>query len=261
MIFSLVATLAVGEPTVASSGHHALPDLGSIAALRNDARIAMVTSDLAVNTDPSRRLVVPDKCESQGQAELERLTEASVEESFVFIPSHCMWIEVGYGETGTGVRLDAPFISRLLLSFDTLIVYHTHVVSTAAVAGYFPAYRDLLGVLLINGPVLRNSSYQIFHRAVTRVGIFEYRFEMSPSIDQLLVTLVGSGLGDFVAQNLAYLYSGGDREVGYNLMVTDCGRRAAEDASRLGDCFPMRVGNFELRFQLPSGHDTTGPDD
>src|SRR3546814_19907745 len=75
-------------------------------ALQDDYRTTVISDHLVVNVDASLRQVVPQKCQIDGEIELTTLSSVStLEESFVFIPSLCLWLESGFNETATSVSL------------------------------------------------------------------------------------------------------------------------------------------------------------
>ena len=96
-----------------------------VTALREDVRNTKIVDKLRINTGEKFRLVVPNKCEKEGEFELRQLTSSSrVEESYILIPSLCLWIEVGYNEKHNNVRLDQKFIDAVLKQYFSLIFYH-----------------------------------------------------------------------------------------------------------------------------------------
>jgi hypothetical protein len=111
-----------------------------VAALALDHRQARLADRLLVNPDPSVRYLFPDKCSGQGEAELAALVDAtSLEESFIFLPALCLWIETGFDETATSVAFDAELLDRLLPQHGYLVIYHLHPGRPPGVADYFPA--------------------------------------------------------------------------------------------------------------------------
>ena len=156
-------------------------------ALSDDVRQAKFSPRLAVNQGSQERLIVPNKCRGAGEAELQHLTRvAPVEESFAYIPSLCLWLEVGYDETPTRVRLDLPFINRLLRDVPSIDLYHIHVGGKGAFAGYFPAYDDMIAVVLLNPSFNEVETARIRHSAVNEVGTIDYTFVATPDILSLI---------------------------------------------------------------------------
>ena len=72
-----------------------------------------LADQLLVNADNSFHVLTPDHCQKRGEAEL-RVLAASValEEAFLFLPSRCLWIEIGFNETERRVRLDHQFVKK-----------------------------------------------------------------------------------------------------------------------------------------------------
>lgn len=246
------ASILLAAPSIhADSGNLVAHNFDRLAARQADGRKWKVVDTLQVNVSKAYRLVVPGKCEDAGKAELRQLAAYAVlEESYAFIPSSCLWIEVGYDETRRTVRADTKFIDNLLLDFPSLAIYHTHVGVPRTVAGYFPGYSDLVALLLVNARFLRVPNIQIDHRAVTVLGVIEYRFVASRESERLLDVIKRTGLGSHVAQNLAYEYSRARHKRKYYAAVRECDRLTNGDPARLPDCFPMNADAFEFRYKL-----------
>lgn len=208
-----------------------------------------VVDTLAVNTDTTYHLAIPNKCQAVGEAELSRLAAVStVEESYVFVPSLCLWIETGLNERQHSVKPDAAIIERLLARFPTLAIYHVHVGSPQTLEAYFPAYMDLLGTVLINTPYHGVDDVDIRHRAVTSKGTIEYAFVPSPAVALLEKKLTSTGLSGYAAQNIAYELSASRHRDAYYAVVAACRTEAANSPENIERCFPMQTGNFLLTF-------------
>lgn len=249
VIFLTTLSAVAGLPR-AESDNLTFQIFGETQAFQADPRQWAVVADLMVNTDSSQRLVIPNKCEGPGEDELKQLAvEAAVEESFLFIPSLCLWLETGYGETNTRVRLDRDFVLSVIRDYPSVTLYHIHVGKPVETAGYFPAYTDLIGLILMNAQFLKHSQVQIRHLAVTSLGLIDYAFVMTQRTERLMAKLVQTGLGDSLAQNLAYEFSRRTYRQDYYDAVKDCGRRTGYDPGHLADCFPIKTDNFVLNFR------------
>lgn len=247
---SVVATLLATPATGAEPVDALTIDFAQVRALADDGLAWVVSDDLQMNVSAATRLVVPNKCERQGERELSVLaSEGAVEEAYAFVPALCLWIEIGFSETKTGVRVDTKLVDALLDEFSTLALYHIHAGAPENVAAYFPAYSDLLGLVLINANFLRRPEVKIYHRAVTSIGIFEYAFIMSDETAQTVDRIFQTGLGEFVSQNLAYTYAGSTYERKYYAAVRKCYELLHGVAKSLEKCFPMRTSDFLLQYR------------
>ena len=250
IIFSLTTILMAVQPVRAKTDNHVINDFDQFVALRDDYRTIKFNDTLKVNRHSGFRLVVPNKCKTQGESELQKLAaNEKFEESYVYIPSLCLWIEAGYDEARNRVRLDSKLIARLLEDFDQLIVYHIHVGTPSKVSGYFPAYRDLVSLILINAKSFRNPEIQISHRVVTESGIIDYLFRISQATNRLINKFNRTGLGKFVAQNLAYLYAKDKYKKRYYSMVHQCEHLIGGYSENLSKCFPMKSDDFQLGYR------------
>jgi hypothetical protein len=208
-----------------------------------------VADKLTVNPDPSYRIVVPDKCQEQGEVELIRLVEfVKLEEAFAFIPSLCLWVETGFNETGKTVRLDTNLVAAILQSHPEIILYHIHPGRPRDVTGYFPAYSDLIGSVLIDAGFLSDPNVSISHRAITVRGLIDYAFVATEETERLLKKMKQTGLGAFVSQNLAYEYTRGAHEQRYYKAVRNCVRLSNGAPENLSACFPMKADDFILQY-------------
>lgn len=242
--------LLAASPVCADSNNLASHGLEQVLLLRNDSRVLRIQGELAQNPDTSYRLIVPDKCEAEGEADLRKMAARdSLEESYVFVPSLCLWIEVGQEETRTRVRFDPEFIGALLNEFPMVIFYHTQPAAPADLAGYFPAFTDLTSAILLNLDYSPDNWERVIHRVVTPAGTIEYAFVPRPDTARLIEHIERTGLGDFVSQNVAYVYASEATRRRYYSAILDCRRRIDGDAARLGDCFPMTVGDFVLEYR------------
>lgn len=253
----LILTALLLHPHPSKSGSERFAVADNIAALADDHRTVVWSANLRQNPDNTVRLLVPDKCEREGEEELRRMAlDGDIEEAYVFLPSRCLWIELGYDETATTVRPDAGFALSLISSKEPVVFYHTHVgaqtVETVAPGG-FPAYRDLIGSILIGGDVPLTDRRPIVHRAVTAAGVFEYSLALSPEVVQLIATLRDTGLTGYIAQNLAYLFAGPVYEKAYYDAVASCIGHGEQTGDMRPECFPMLSHPFVLNYSASGG--------
>jgi hypothetical protein len=205
-----------------------------------------IAENLAVDTDPARRMVVQRKCEGAGERELRSLARsAELEEAFAFLPDHCLWVEIGLDQTSSSVRLERGVIDELVERFRRVTIYHIHPASFDS-AGHFPAYSDLIGSILINGRYLRDLDVEIGHGAVTPYGTFHYRFEASDRGLQLIDVIFSTGLGAFAGENLVIGYADPEHEALYYGAIQRC---AAGGSAPAAACFPIRASDFVLDFE------------
>ncbi|MEX0758242.1 MAG: hypothetical protein WD100_01560 [Tistlia sp.] len=221
-----------------------------VAVLPSDHRQVRLADRLLVNPDPSVRYLFPDKCSAQGEAELAALSGAAlIEESFIFLPALCLWIEAGSDETATSVAFDAALLDRLLPQHGYLVVYHLHPGQSSEVADYFPAYRDFLTLALINARFLAEPAVQIWHRAVTALAVFDYSFADAGRIASLAEAYEALGLGPFVPQNLWYELGRSKYEAQYLKAVADCAELAEHLPANLFRCGSVTTELFLLEIR------------
>jgi hypothetical protein len=233
------------------------PDL--MAALQGDSRELRVSNEFAVNLNNSYRLVIPDRCGESGEMELVRLAETEkFEESYVYVPSNCLWLEAGHSETAKSVRLDTQLVEDLLSVFPSLVIYHIHAGTPAEVMDYLPAYTDMVGLVIMNGDYIRDPKIAISHRVITSQGMIEYALVVSEEIEMLLQKLVQAGLGDFIGQNLAYEFSRSVHKLDYYAAVQECDRTTGGSPERLSDCFPMVTSDFVLQHKTIASYVVSG---
>jgi len=250
IVLTLTAILMVAQPVRANSGKHSIDNLGRFLAFSDDYRTKKKATKLQVNRHSEFRIVVPNKCKNRGEAELRQLAATEVfEESYVYIPSLCLWIEVGYDEARRRVRLDSKFIVSLLKDFDRLFIYHIHMGAPLQISGYFPAYKDLVSLILINAKFFRNPEIQISHRVVIDNGIIDYVFRASPATDLLIDKFNRTGLGDFTAQNLAFFFAQNEYKEHYYTKIHECEHLIGGYRENLSECFPMATDDFRLTYR------------
>lgn len=255
---AFTSALLIAPMVQAGSSDPISYDLDNVSALHTGPRDFRVSTELQVNRDSSFRLVVPDKCEKSGEIELKRLAQNSlVEESYAFIPALCLWIETGHDETSKTVRLDTRFIDDLVKDYPSIIIYHIHVGSPVEITEYFPAYSDLVGLVLVNARFLKDPRVNIEHRAMTSRGMIGYSLVITPETERLLEKLIRTGLKDFVAQNLAYEFARSTHRQNYYSAVRNCTRQSGGTPESLVYCFPMRADDFVLDFRTVADYVVT----
>lgn len=234
----------------ADSGDLFYHDFDRVPALQNDTRVRKVSMDLEVNPDSSHRLVVPNKCITAGEVELKRLARTSdVEESYVYVPSLCLWIETGYSETRRTVRLDIEFVDKLLRDHPVIIIYHIHVGTSSDIAESFPAFSDMLSLVFVNSKFFADPGVKIEHRAMTPLGVIDYSFVLTRKTERLVEKLYHTGLGGFVAQNIAYEFNRDVHRRKYYSAVDDCFNSYKSHSNNFIDCFPIRADDFILQYR------------
>lgn len=221
-----------------------------VTALGEDIRETKIVDKLSVNETTEFRLVFPDKCEKEGEFELQQLVSSNgVEESYVLIPELCLWIEVGRDEKRNGVRLDSKFINAILVQFDFLIFYHIHAGDFSDLENYFPAYKDLVTLALINASFIWKPNIQIKHRLVSKLGVMEYEFSNKRKVEEYLNHYRKSGLRGFEAQNLAYEYMREKYRNDYYLQVQNCKSYKGTLRQKIVSCCPIQTKAFTLIFR------------
>lgn len=246
----LLALVAVGLLGGAGAADAVEALREAVAALAADDRQPRLADHLLVNPDPSVRYLFPDKCSAEGEAELAALADsAAIEESFVFLPALCLWIETGFGETAASVGFDAPFLERLLPQHGYLVIYHLHPGRPPGVAQYFPAYGDLLTLALINARFLAEPRVQVWHRAVTTFAVFDYAFADVGRIAALAEAYEALGMGGFVAQNIWYELGRRRYEEQYLEAVADCAQQADHLPANLPRCHTLATDYFRLEIR------------
>lgn len=214
-----------------------------------DVRQWQISNEFMVNQNATIRYVIPDVCEEEGMERLRLLAlNAEVEESYVYIPKYCLWIEAGYNESSKKVRLDHEFIDRLLAHIPVISIYHIHVGLPEKVRNYFPAYSDLVSLILINARFMDMSQISISHHATTSLGTISYEFTSKAYAQSLIDTMRRAGLNKYVAQNLAYVYARDTYQQNYYRAVQECERLAKYKPENISDCFPIETRDFVLTY-------------
>lgn len=244
---ALVAAGLLGGTAAAGAGRE-LRD--RVSALALDHRQPRLADRLLVNPDRSVRYLFPDKCSGQGEAELAALADATtLEESFIFLPALCLWIETGSDETATSVTFDAELLDRLLPQYGYLVIYHLHPGRPTGVADYFPAYRDLLTLALINARFLADPRVKVWHRAVTALAVFDYSFADVGRVAALAEAYEALGMAAFVPENLWYELGRGKYEQQYLQAVADCSELAEHTPANLHRCSAVTTEFFRLEIR------------
>lgn len=247
LLSALVAAGLLGGAGAAGAGQELRE---AVAALASDHRQGRLAEHLLVNPDPAVRYLFPDKCSAQGEAELSALAEAApIEESFIFLPALCLWIESGFNESATSVAFDMGFLDRLLPQHGYLVIYHLHPGRPQAVESYFPAYRDLLTLALINARFIGDPRIRIWHRAVTTLAVFDYGFADIGRVAALAEAYETLGMGAFVPQNIWYELGRRKYEEQYLEAVASCAQHADHLPANLPRCHTVATEFFTLEIR------------
>ncbi len=221
-----------------------------VSALREDVRETEIVDKLRVNTENQFRLIFPNKCEKEGEFELQQLAlNASVEESYVLIPALCLWIEVGFNEQRNRVRLDSKFIKNVVTQYSSLVFYHIHAGDFPDLENYFPAYKDLITLVLINANSVWKPHSQIKHRLITKLGMMEYNFSNKQKVRYYMKKFREVGLRGNEAQNLAYEYLRPKYKNDYYSKVQKCKSDSGTIQQQIIDCCPITTEAFTLNFR------------
>lgn len=221
-----------------------------VTALREDIRQIKIVDKLSVNTGKKIRLVIPRKCEKEGEFELHQLAlSASTEESYILIPTLCLWIEVGYNEKRTSVQLDYDFIYAVLKQYYELNFYHIHPGYWPAPENYFPAYKDFITLVSIEADLIWQPNVQIKHRVITGLGTMEYKFSNKKNVEYLMNKFRESGLRGYEAQNLAYEYMRPKYRRDYYMKVLNCSSYSGTLQQKIIKCLPIKTEAFTLQIR------------
>ena len=238
-------SVAIGRPA-----DQAMEFRDRIAALGEDIRETRIADKLRVNTGTEFRLVFPNKCEKEGEFELHQLASRfNVEESFVLIPDLCLWIEVGYDEKRERVRLDSRFVNALTKQFNSLSFYHIHAGNFPDLENYFPAYKDLITLTLINGNHVWNVGYDIKHLLISRLGVIEFQFSSKKRVKKFMDYYKLAGLKGYESQNLAYEYMRRKYKNDYYSKIQRCKSQIGTIRQKIANCCPLATEAFILRFR------------
>ncbi len=210
---------------------------GLIDALTLDDRRVEIADRLIVNVDPARRYVFPGKCQADGELELAALAAASaLEESFIFVPATCTWIEAGRNETVRSVLLDQALLNAVAHQYRNVAVYHIQPGHRPSLASHFPSYRDFVAMVLIDVAFIDAPEIRVQHRAVTEFAVIDYRFADWEAVQRRAQVYRRRGLGAHLGQNLAYEFSRQAHLSSYATQVQMCASRLGDVSSRIGEC-------------------------
>ena len=205
---------------------------------------------LTLNTDASYRIVALDKCRTVGEIELLEATEFSeFEEAYVFLPDHCLWIEVGTNETAKSVRLEFQLIQRLIDQGLTVTIYHTHVGKRSEFLTHFPAFSDFVLMAMVNAAVANREDLKITYKAITTIGMFEYGLSNRHKLRAFVEHLKATGLGKDIEQNVAYTYYSSERRSEYISAIDACRNDFSPILNSDKGCFPIQTSDFVLDFK------------
>lgn len=196
-----------------------------------------------------RRLVAPNKCEAEGEAELTRLARnRPVEEAFAFLPLDCIWIEIGVKKMRLTVQVERALIRQIVDHARVVVLYHTH--GEAEGGGFsFPAYSDMLSMLVLDGPYMNDPRIDLRHRAVSASGVIEYRYTPSKAGLRTIERIISTGLGSFLGENLALSYATAGHLEEYLAAIRLCLAKEPIPQGRQQECFPLAAGDFVLEFR------------
>jgi hypothetical protein len=225
-----------------------------VRVLSGDVREIKLGDKLYANMDERTRLVVPGRCQKEGEADLHLLASTSaVEESYVLISDLCLWIEVGRNRTRESARLDSSVIQAVLGEYHNLAIYHVHVGHLPDLENYLPAYQDLITLVLTNAGLVWTPQTDMKHRIVTTLGMVEYEFSDRDDVKRRMNYLRNLGLKGFEAQNLAYEYARPQHQRAYYSAVRKCIELEGTIRDKLIQCSPIKTEAFTIRFRPRTG--------
>ncbi len=227
-----------------------------VTALHDDIREVKIVDKLGINTEKQIRLVIPDKCEKEGEFELHHLaSSAGLEESYILIPTLCLWIEVGYNETRIGVRLDLKFINAVMNQYSDLTFYHIHPGDLPDLENHFPSYKDLITLVLLNARSVWKPKVIIKNRLITILGAMEYKFSNKSKVEYFMNKYRKIGLRGYEAQNLAYEYMRPKYRNDYYTKIKNCKLYSGTIQQKIIKCSPIKTKAFTLIFRPTSRDD------
>lgn len=222
----------------------------AVTALATDTRDLRIGGVIRPNLDAKTRLIIPNKCEAEGEAEIHAYAlGGGVEESFIFIPALCLWIEIGYNEKKHSIRLDQDFISAVQTQHRSFSIYHVHPRGSANLEENLPSYTDLLTLVLINAMQILDHDFLVNHRVVSQLGVTNYRFADKKRAAYLIEYYGKSGLKGYEAQNLAYEYAMHQYRKAYRSEVMRCKKYSGTIQQQLVACSPLRTKAFIVSFR------------
>ncbi len=257
IVFVILTTLFLAAPSAYAVSHNdglnSSPLEELQLSLSNISHKVKISNAMAVNTDPAYHQIVPNKCKNSGESELIELSKTSpIEESFVFVPALCIWIESGLDESPISVRPDTGLIEHLKLLYNDIIIYHMHVGWPGTVEAYFPAYSDIVSLVILNAYDFYAGATQIRHRAVTSRGIIEYAFLGTPKTEMIWKKMTRLEMQAYAAQNLAYEFSRDEHIAAYYAQLKNCQLITNSKPENIERCFPLRFSGFLLTFDYPN---------
>ncbi|MEQ9332392.1 hypothetical protein [Thalassobaculum sp.] len=234
-------SFSFGLPSALAGAHE------HITAMLTDHRTVEISDHLLVNVDASRRFLFPGKCQNAGELELTALSATSeLEESFIFVPETCTWIEAGHSETGRSVLLDTALTYAVARQYLEIAIYHIQPGRRLALVNHLPSYRDLVSMVLVDTELMDAPQIRVRHRAVTRFAVIDYRFADWAAVRRRAEVYRRSGLGAHLAQNLAYEFSQEVHQQSYAAQVRQCASRLENVPSRIAECRRLATDLFVL---------------
>jgi hypothetical protein len=225
-----------------------------VRVLSGDVREIKVGDKLYANTDERTRLVIPGRCQKEGETDLHLLASTgAVEESYVLISVLCLWMEIGHNRTRGSARLDSNVIQAVLGEYHNLAIYHVHVGHLPDLENYLPAYQDLITLVLTNAGLVWTPQTDVKHRLVTTLGMVEYEFSDRDDVKRRMNYLRNLGLKGFEAQNLAYEYARPQHQRAYYSAVRKCSELEGTIRDKLIQCSPIKTEAFTIRFRPRTG--------
>ena len=238
-------SMAQSNPEAQASDYRDL-----VTALRDDDRQLVITDKLRVNSSEKIRLVLPNRCEKEGEFQLYQLAlHAKIEEAYILISTLCLWVEIGHDETYNSVKIDSKFVDAVLDQFSSLTFYHVHPGDMPDLENYFPAYKDLITLVLINANSVWNPNIQIKHQLITKLGTIEYKSFDNQKVRYFMNKYRVVGLRGYEAQNLSYEYRRPKYRMEYYMKVQNCKSYSGTNKQKLIDCFPIRTKAFTLNYR------------
>lgn len=248
---SLACVVVAGCLILGSSASGLASTHKEVNALRDDYRKTVISDHLAVNLDASLRYVYPQKCQVDGEIELTALSSISVlEESFIFIPSLCLWVESGFNESENSVSLDEELLYAIARQYGDIAIYHIQPGRRSSVANYFPAYRDFISMVLIDTRFLDEPNVGIKHLAITEYAVIEYRFSDWSGVQDRARLYEKKGLRNHISQNLAYDFNRQRYLSDYVLKIALCVDQVKDRPSRIGECRRVATDIFVLDIRV-----------
>jgi len=253
---ALICWLVYPAKATTFSDNHKLDTFAFIRDFSIGTRKLEQADHLRINVLNKIRLVIPNKCEKEGEAELLRISQsARIEETYIFIAKACLWVEVGRDETHKSVQLDAKYIKALLERYSSLIFYHLQPKDYSKIGNYFPSYHDFSTLTLINANYIWEPHKKVIHRMITHLGVVQYEFTNELQVKHLMEKYRDSGLRGFEAQNLVYEYMRPKYVNEYYEKIRSCQLQYNSIKHALSSCFPIRTSAFMVTYRENSIND------